>query len=120
MHYFNLKFPTNRDRNLIRDSSFFYEISSPRHHQALAVPWAKPWWALVEPWAKAKSHQGTTKAWAKANCSAKAWPKGWGLVVQWLSTERGWGWDLVIGAGDCTWREVASHLRTTGTESAET
>jgi hypothetical protein len=81
MHYFNLKFPTNRDRNLIRDSSFFYEISSPRHHQALAVPWAKPWWALVEPWAKARSHQGTTKAWAKAKCSTKAWPKGWGLVV---------------------------------------
>ena len=82
MHYFNLKFPTNRDRNLIRDSSSFYEISSPRHHQALAVPWAKPWWALVEPWAKAKSHQGTTKAWAKVNCSTKAWPKGWGLVVR--------------------------------------
>ena len=88
MHYFNLKFPTNRDRNLIRDSSFFYEISSPRHHQALAVPWAKPWWALVEPWAKAKSHQGTTKAWAKVNCSAKAWPKGWGLVVHAAAVER--------------------------------
>ena len=36
----------------------------------------------MEPWAKARSHQGTTQAWAKANCSAKAWPKGWGLVVQ--------------------------------------
>ena len=22
-----------------------------------------------------------TKAWAKVNCSTKAWPKGWGLVV---------------------------------------
>jgi len=50
---------------ILHPCMLFLLISSPRHPPSLA---------LVEPVAKAKcyvSHQGTTKAWAKAKCSAK-------------------------------------------------
>ena len=81
------------DRFLTCPRSFVTSTLLPNNSFASLKHTGQPWWisvnqgttkacqALVEPWAKAKSHQGTTKAWAKVRCSAKAWPKGWGLVV---------------------------------------